>query len=271
MADDTKPSSTPSDAPETKPEPKPEPSYITRGEFTQFSTSMREMAETVQIGIAALQNQQVSNAARFAEPAPAVSTDDADDLTIDNAVIEGKPIAQTLRRAMAAAGAKIKKELQTESIQPIQDVGLPALAEQAFAIARPQMVHYERYKKEIDAAMRELPISLKARPSIVKSTYDLIIGSHHEELAKEREDEAIRKFREDPKLAPGGAGREVKPSGSAADLPDDKALFGEDALASLRLIQGGRSIEDIAKRLGYASGDDYRKARLDYLKSRGAA
>jgi len=97
-----------------------------------------------------------------------------------------------------------------------------------------------------------------------------VIGAHRKEIIASEKEKAIRQAREPQDTSV--ANRTSRTAAQPDSVPPDRDLFGAEAVAGLRnLGRGGRSIDDIAKKLGYTP-DQYRAKVLKYQREqRGAA
>ena len=253
-------SETPAETVATPP-PAPTPSYVTVEQFMEFQTSMQQMLQsTLQ---AATQRPQPQAEPTFEEPS---------DEELDNAALEGKGVGRAVKRAIRATEARLRRETANETAQ-VRDIGLPALASIALHNAKQtwEPEYYDKYKREIDQAIAALPPEFKADMDKLNLVYSTVIGLHRKEIIAMEKEKAVRQAREPQDTqVPRGRGREITPS--ANDLPEDRDLFGPESVAGLRNLGRGRSIEDIAKKLGYNNPDEYRAKVLKYQREqRGAA
>lgn len=210
----------------------PAPSYVT---VEQFSTMMEQMQANFHNTLQAALSQRQAPQQQFQDdPEPT-------DEELDAAALEGKGVGAAVKRAVKAATNRLARQNQQEVAQ-VRDVGLPALAQQSLMLAKQGWEHYDKYRKEIDAAIGALPMELRAMPDNLQRVYDMVIGSHYKELQAEVRERAVREQ------------RETDTNVRAAKVPqgdpqlDPNKLFAADDLANL--AHAGKSIEHIARRLG---------------------
>jgi hypothetical protein len=124
------------------------------------------------------------------------------------------------------------------------------------------MPHYERFKKEINGMLREVPANQRLNPETHKLVYQAVVGLHVDELANEAAEAAIRKSKapaQDSGSAAAGRG-----GGMSAKDESPEAVFGVDAVRSLHEV--GRSADETYKRMGYKGGyKEYLEKNKDYL------
>lgn len=147
------------------------------------------------------------------------------------------------------------ERIRQQEIEPLKQVGLGALHDLARRSAVPEMRFYGRFQKEIDAYVSRLDPALRSRPETWKVAHDAVVGMHHDELAREAVEEAIRKAREPQD--DGGKGHGGQAVAEAADEKPAtfEALVGADAM--LLLKQRGISPDEYARRLGYKDATDF--------------
>ncbi len=90
--------------------------------------------------------------------------------------------------------------------------------------------------------------------------YNAVVGAHHDELVEEERQTAARKKNQDPGQDVGGGGQRK------VGVPAEKgarAVFGDGAAEALKEV--GRDEDQMAKRMGYRSYEDYLEKCKEYL------
>lgn len=164
---------------------------------------------------------------------------------------------RTAENPAAVLRGMVKRELAAvvkSEVEPLRTVGLGALGDLARRAAVPEMRHYQRFKGEIDSYIARLDPSLRSRPETWKVAHDAVVGMHHDQLANEAVEEAIRKARDEGTAAPGAGG----PGGQGqTKVPSVEEVAGADAAALLKMR--GLTPDEFARRIGYESWSDYVK------------
>lgn len=190
-------------------------------------------------------------------PAP---IEDVSDDEIDAAVAEGKPISPLLRRRELATRQRMEREL----IDPIRQQGGAAIGSVA-ALAADKLPHYKRFKKDIDAYVREWqernPGSI-VTPDHYKYAHDIIVGQNTDSLLAEAREAAIRERDNPPDLTPTGRVVHDDTPKEAESLTD---LLGGDWKKEFRQKSravGNRSDDEELAKMGFRGGfTEYRETR----------
>ena len=204
-----------------------------------------------------LQQQIVESMGRFNPvPQPAEPTvSDASDDELEQVVASGQG-RKKLRQMVQAEMAKLKRE----HIDPLQDVGLGAIARLTSEVSKRDMPHYDRFKKEIDSKINSVAPASRLNPEIHQLAYKAVLGEHVDELIKEATEAAIRKQAGTAQDGTGSSGRgDGIKGGKQTGLRED---FGESADQALKSI--GRDPDQFAKGLGYKNYQDYREKTKEY-------
>lgn len=168
---------------------------------------------------------------------------------------------RTAENPAKALRGMLKRELATlvkTEVEPLRNVGLGALGDLARRAAVPEMKHYGRFKGEIDSYIARLDPSLRSRPETWKVAHDAVVGMHHDQLATEAVEEAIRKTRDEGTAAPGSGG---PGQGQSGRVPTVEEAAGADAAALLKAR--GLSPDEFARKIGYDSWGAYLKMAKD--------
>lgn len=254
----------PAETPAAQPPPaQPVQSYVTVDQFMQFQQNVLDMLARS----GGSQNVQTPTEPEIQEPA---------DEEFDTAALEGRGVGRAVKRAIAAAERRVRRETSAEADQ-IRNIGLPALANQAKRLIiqgldAEDRELYDKYKHEIEQGIKGLPPEMQADPDKLELIFGTVFGIHRKEIRQADRERAIRQAREPQDTLParGAGGRR---QAASDEIPDDREIFGAESLAGLRNVgPGGRTIEDIARRLGYKDVNEYRaKVRKYQQEQRGAA
>jgi hypothetical protein len=239
------------------------PAGVSREDFDAFQRAFNErweerersFNETLRVALAAARPAATPDA----EPA----IDDVSDAEIDAAIAEGRPVSPLIRKAAAAGAERLlrpeRKALRAE-LDQLRAVGLgniSALAESAITA----LPYYTDYKREIDAAVAELPDHMRANVAARRECYNLVIGRHTPELVEKARQESLRAGRDtatETGTQGGATGREV---GGTTAQPNAREILGESAYVAA--IENG-GLETTAKMFGYATVDDWLTSRQKY-------
>jgi len=215
------------------------------------SEDVKALRETVQGLADAVATLRQSFQAMQPGQAPEPILPDLADEEIETAIAEGKG-AQAIRRAVEARIQRAVREHVTPLQQQVQGTGMAAIAALAIEAVRPQLKHYDRYKKEIDEALAAVGAEHRMNPQTIRAAHDIVVGRHLQEIVTEEVEKAVRGKRENPTGTPGttAAGRHQ----TETKVPSALELFGKDAGQAVR-DKGGE--DTYAKRLGYESWADY--------------
>lgn len=231
--------------PTPAPAPDPAPAAVGRDEFQAFVAQNTQTLQTIAESMRVL---ATANAAGQRTVPPTI--DDVSDEEINQAALQGNPIAPLIRRAAKAEAARETRELKArlEQLQQGHGVALQSLSAEVIAGKLP---HYQRFAREIADRMAPLADNLKSDPNTIRQVYNMVVGAHAEELVAEAKEQAVRATREaPPAVARGGAatGRQVAAEGKLQ--PED--VFDAQTMRALRESGGP---EAHAAKLGYKKDD----------------
>ena len=236
-----------SDGPEdgTPPEPAaPAPSYVTAEAFQQAQQQtanvLAQLNETMQNLSHAL-TRPVAPAA----PAPAPG---------------GVTLAQYVEALQTGDVAVVERYQQQQEaswvqrhVAPLQEQGLNAIANLTAQTSTATLPYYQRWKKEIDAWVANMPPNLRMEPGVYKAAHDAVVGSHAADLINEAKEQALRG--EPAPAESSDAGRRGRGGVPVSKAPTPADLGGAAAEAALRSV--GKDSDSFAKKLGYESWEDY--------------
>jgi hypothetical protein len=234
----TQPQQAPAAEPQHQPEqqaPEP-PNYASASEFREFQHS-------VETGFSRLFGMlRAPQQARADAPPP---IDDVPDDELENAIAEGRGSSKSIRRAINAAVEKVRRE----EVAPLRSVGLGAIAKLTKHLATKEMKFYDRYKREIDAAINELPVDQRLDPDLLIAIHNTIAGrpENIERMIAEERERALRSSTEDGGVERPGARRGDADRTPA--VPSVREFLGEAAADALEAAN--RSPDRYAQGLGY--------------------
>src|SRR3990172_4249311 len=165
---------------------------------------IKALRETVQGLADAVATLRQSFQAMQPGQAPEPILPDLADEEIETAIAEGKG-AQAIRRAVEARIQRAVREHVTPLQQQVQGRGMPAIAALAIEAVRPQLKHYDRYKKKIDEALAAVEAEHRMNPQTIRAAHDIVVGRHLQEIVTEEVEKAVRGKRENPTGTPGTA------------------------------------------------------------------
>ncbi|WP_413935953.1 hypothetical protein [Nitrospira sp. BLG_1] len=232
------------------------PPPVSREEFTALQTGMQQAFEGINASLQALaaaRNTQVG--APHTTPAEPSLEDIA-------AEFEQGNTKAGLAKVVGLIGSREEKWKQT--LQATQDSNTRSLAAMAREMAMgsrkadgtPRMKHYEKYKKEIEAALANAhPDDLK-NPNAYFAAYSFIVGQHMDEIEEEARRGAVRGDRD--RDTGGSTGQTSRTTVIKDDTQTANGLSQEE----LTILESmGRTPEQYAKSWGYNSVEELVKAR----------
>jgi hypothetical protein len=166
---------------------------------------------------------------------------------------------------IAAYEEQQKQALLAEHVHPLRDNGLEAIANLTRNTTVGQLPYYQRFKKEIDGFIQNLPAGMRMSAEVYQTAHEVVVGRHAAELIQEAKEAALRG---DPAPAePADAGRRSVRAGgggggTARDHPSVEDLGGRDAMDAL--AGAGKDPDAMAQRMGYANWKDYMTKTRDY-------
>lgn len=213
------------DGEKTPPEKKPDPAALTRDDITGIIRD--SVGSAVSASVHALMQEQQ------ARGTPLAPIEDVTDEDLDNAIAAGPGSAAKIRKAIKAEAERLARS----RIDPLAATGGTALRNLALRAARADMPYYDRFKSEIDNAVKNLPPDKAADPDVIVDVHDYLVGKNSKAIMAE-ERQAWEKERDKPKPTQVSSGRgnlravPGKPGSKGGKLtPED--VFDAAALASL--------------------------------------
>lgn len=233
----------------------PDPSNQSSPQFItadQFNAGLAKLTETFQESLRTIASAR--NSDPMVQQHALVNPLPTDQEVLDEIQSGG---LSKLKQVVNGAVEKVKKE----HIDPFQNVGMDILGKQAkqLAILGGEMPHYGRFKKEIDAAIQNLPPGQRISSEVYKGIHDLIVGQNFTVLERERQEAAVRAAREkDDTSVPSNAGGRQDKGADPNKIPSAVELYGEDAAAALGMLgKGGKTQDGFAQSMGYKDWSDY--------------
>ena len=226
----------------------------------EWKTAMAEMQLSFARQLEGITNRFTETLGNF-NPVP-----QAAEPTIDN--VTDEELEDVIARGQG--GAKIRKMVKAEIaglkrqfIDPLEQVGLGAIANLTEQVASAGMPHYKRFEKEIKTRLAAVPAASRLNPEVHKWVYNAIVGEHAEELANEAAEAAVRKSREPAQTGGGGSTRSTGGIAGNHGVPTVAEAFGSQAEMALRTV--GRTPDAQYQRMGYKSYADYLEKCKEYM------
>lgn len=238
----TPPATPPNDPPASASETR----YASAEEFRQFQQSVDAGFNRV----LSMLNRTGSVAAPTAPPA----IEDVLDDDLDNAIAEGKGASKLVRKAIGAAVDRVRRG----EIDSIRSTGFGAIGKLVRHIATREMKFYDRYKREIDAAIAELPPESQLDPDLLIAIHNTIAGrpENIQRMIDEARQSALREATDEGSADAGGTGtRRSDPASRTPPVPSPRELLGEAAADALDAA--GRTPDRFAQGLGYRDWSHY--------------
>lgn len=230
--------------------PPSQPQFITAD---QFNAGLTKLAETFQESLRTIASAR--NTDPMVQQQPLTINLPSDQEVLEEIQAGG---LNKLKQVVNGVVEKVKKE----HIEPFQNVGMDILGRQAkqLAILGGEMPHYNRFKKEIDAAIQNLPPGQRISSEVYKGIHDLIVGQNFAVLERERAEAAVRAVREkaDTTVPGNVGGRQDNKNTDPNKVPSAVELYGEEAAAALGMLgKGGKTQDGFAQSMGYKDWADY--------------
>jgi len=142
---------------------------------------------------------------------------------------EGKPTT-----ALRKLADNLKASIIQEHIAPLSRANAEAMATLVKDAAKvaPDMPHFAKLEKQIDALLQGVPVEQRANPATYRTAYAIAAGQNINTIVTEAVEQAMRKAT----LGDGGSlpGGGIRPAGSGAGVPTVAELCGADAEAALK-------------------------------------
>lgn len=226
-----------------------QPSFVTADQLNQ---AVNQITQTFQASLQAIAS------ARQDQFVPQNVTPIA--LPTDNEIIEEIQSGGVtkLRKVIEGAVDRVRRE----EVAPFQETGMRILGEQSkqLAILSGAMPHYNRFKKEIDTAIQQLPPAQRTSAEVYKGLHDLVVGQNFAVLAREQQEAAIRAARDQDNTSLPGTqgGRQVQQKTDPNAIPSFESIYGNDGVLALsNLGRGGRTADGFAQSMGYKDWGTY--------------
>lgn len=197
--------------------PQPPQNFATRDDLMAVMDSVKAIAAAVQQGVAT----------RNAPAAPAIPEISDDEIMAS--INEGKPTT-----ALRKLADNLKASIIQEHIAPLSRANAEAMASLVKDAAKvaPDMPHFAKLEKQIDALLQGVPVEQRANPATYRTAYAIAAGQNITTIVNEAVEQAMRKATlDDGGSLPGGG---IRPAGSGAVVPTVAELCGADAEAALK-------------------------------------
>ena len=165
---------------------------------------------------------------------------------------------------MAAYEEQQKQALLAEHVHPLRDNGLEAIANLTRSTTVGALPYYQRYKKEIDGFIQNLPAGMRMSPEVYQTAHEVVVGRHIAELTAEAKEQALRG--EAPPPEPADTGRRNRGGAPRSTAPTVEDLGGRDAMDAM--AGAGKDPDGMAQRMGYANWKDYMEKTAEYHAAR---
>jgi len=252
--------------PETTPPATPTAEYVSKVDFERIIAENRAAYQAAREEDRRLFQQILESSQRPAAPAQPAATDMTtwSDEQLQEAVDRGELSVAKMTRVITE---RATKHLESTRLDRLEQVGSQQIGSLSMAVAqgmtygddapealrgKPMMPHYKRYEKEIKDVLATYPKGTVLTTEHIQGAYRYVIGGHAEELAAEREEQAIRRAsapKPEPGVTTGRGGRTV--TSGRDEMPAPAELFGTEYMKAL----GEKGDVDAwCKKLGYKGG-----------------
>lgn len=253
---DTEPDS-PDAALDAEPAAPAPPQYVPLDEFRASQAQTQQTLAALNETMAALRDG-ISAATRSHAPAPPAAARLSRAQFIE-AVQTGN------EDVIAAYEEQQKQALLAEHVHPLRDNGLEAIANLTRNTTIGTLPYYQRYKKEIDGFIQNLPAGMRMTPEVYQTAHEVVVGRHTAELLAEEREKALRG--EPAPAEPVDTGRRPARGGAPrSDHPTVEDLGGRDAMDAM--VGAGKDADGMAQRMGYLNWKDYMTKTDEYRGSR---
>ncbi len=217
----------------------PAPQYVTA---EQFIAALNQQTQTLQAMQESLSALRAEASRGPAGPAPAAEP-----------FISQDQYAQAVQTGDAGVIERYfdqkQRRYHVQNVEPLQRDGYEIVSNLQAEVRGAKLPHYDRYRKEIDESLRQMPPQVRAMPNAVKIAHDLVVGGHAEDLVREARESALRAPAVTPAPQGSANGRAVRTDA----IPSAEELWGRDTARAL----GNTSEDDFARRLGYKDWGAY--------------
>jgi hypothetical protein len=230
---------------------------VTKDEFSQLQASIFELKDNV---TNYFMRQNTPAQTQPSTPAP-LSIEDVSDEDYADAIagnISDKHKAASIVQKRHTAIAKREKADLQQQLNQLQTVGMGAISNLT-AQGLQSKPHYAKYKKEIDAAISQLPPEARVNAEALNGVYNYIIGSHIDEIMSQERETVLRQAAPRPDTAV-PTGRAASPGTASTGIPTPAEALEPLALAAIRDKYGSTSpeaIERFVRSQGQKTWDDY--------------
>ena len=211
-----------------------EPNYVTKDELQSFSNDIKE-------SILSLREQRLEQPASEPKREELPAIDDVDDDTYEGAIIklqdpdfdgDRRDLLKVIRKREKANEERRERNFSAklDAVRQESSEHISRLNTQSAQAALQTKPHYELLKKDIDAAMAQLPAAQRT-PEAANFVYNQIVGMNIDKIDEHRQRQADEQRRKQADLdAPSRRGqRQEKPSFASTfgeQFADDRANIG---------------------------------------------
>jgi len=172
----------------------------------------------------------------------------------DEQIQEMIDAGQTADAVRLLAREVANNELRPE-LDQLRNVGLASLERIAKRDGASGKKHYQRFAKEIEEYMSQLPQESRVMPEFYEMAYNIVVGKNMDKLTQEAL-EAAQRQRETASVPDEYTGSRRRSRTPKGEVPQPEDLFDDDVLASLAQ-KGGP--DGWAQKMGYDNWNDYAK------------
>ena len=235
----------------------PPAEYVPKADFDKLQASIYELQSNV-TNFFARQNQPQQTAPVTPQIVIEDVTDDEYADAIAGSISDKHKAAAIVQKRHTAIAKRESVQLQ-QKIDQLQSVGMGAISNLTAQslVSKP---HYKTYKKEIDAAISQLPPEARVNAQALEGVYNYILGSHIEEIMASERETVLRQAAVKPDT-PAPSGRGSSPAGGATGAtPLPSEALDPLALAAIRDKYGStgpEAIDRFVRSQGQKTWDEY--------------
>lgn len=234
-----------------EPQQQGQPQYVTVDMLGGIQQQLQQLGSQVQQMVGAnaapQQQQRPQEAPKFRE---------VTDQELKEAFEDGD--FQQYNALMQARQAKQQYEQEQrveQRIKQLEQVGLSSIAGLTRQMVTQQLPYYNQFKDQIDAFVQQLPPDQQLNPEVYKHAHNMVVGSpeNMEKIIEQKIEQRVRQAANGVRTQQSGGRQQQRQGmqqgqGQMFELTEDE----QDELA-----YKGYDTDQFARRLGYASWEDY--------------
>lgn len=237
--------------PVVPPAPPPDPP-VTMTQFLEFQRTM---------------TGQLTEAIQALKPAPSPVTepqiDDVADEDFERAIeAGGAGAAKVVQKRLAAEAERMRRNLISEHIAPLQQFGVHSLSSLALKEVQ-SLPYFGSYKGEIEEILKSMPPASRTNPEAVKGVYDFVIGRHVGDIVNSEKEALLRNAaipQKDPNAPPA---RQTVKGPDGTEVPSPYEVLDASQLGAIGMIYGSTSMSVIDQ---FCRKNGCRGGWVDYYK-----